>query len=105
MRKQVIVREGGQWNAKIADCLPLATSENFKCTLRIYSRSLSTSKIDVKPCYSEVNPDKLINIAYLAIKNKEHYEATAPMEHYSKSKVKDRKEPVQDSKLNIPASP
>ena len=35
-RKQIETKhESGQWNAKIADCLPLATDEKFNCTLRL----------------------------------------------------------------------
>ena len=84
LRKQVeTLRGSGQWNAKIADCLPLATAENFNCILRIYSSFLSTPVIDVKSGCSGGNPDKLINIAYLAIKNQEHYGATVPVEHVS----------------------
>ena len=81
LRKQVeTLRESSQWNAKIADCLPLATVKKFNCILRIYSSSLSTPVIDVKPgCYG-ANPDKQINIAYLAIKKEEHYKSTVPVE-------------------------
>ena len=105
LRKQVeTLRGSGQWNAKIADCLPLATAEKFNCILRIYSSSLSTPVIDVKPGCSGGNPDKLINIAYLAIKNQEHYEATVPVEHVSAPKQTHRIEPVQESNLNVSAS-
>ena len=59
----------------------------------------------MKPGCSEANPDKLINIAYLAIKNEEHYEATTRVENKSNPKNTKGTEAVQDSNLNTSDSP
>lgn len=58
----------------IADCLPLAVANYYKCIVRIYSSALSTPVLDIKQ--SEYPLDAIsttINLGYVAIRGKEYY--------------------------------
>lgn len=63
----------GEWNNDIADIVPLAVANLYGYTLRIYSSSLSKPVMEIKP---DQDSKKVINIAYTAIRGKEHYDAT-----------------------------
>ena len=53
----------------LGDCLPLALADMFDCTIIIYSSDSSTPVYDIIPSI-----EKIINLAYLAIRGFEQYE-------------------------------
>lgn len=57
----------------VADSLPLDVANYLECIITIYSSAISTPVIDIK---SEKPSDKIISIAYTAVRGWEHYDAT-----------------------------
>lgn len=69
----------GEWNVSLGDCLPLAVADMYQYTIRNYSSAVNTPVYDIKPS-TLVNPEKLVNLAYLAIRGEEHYKAVEKSE-------------------------
>jgi len=67
------LKRNGEWNIDIADILPLAVANYLGCNVRIYSSALSTPVINIKP---DIPSDRIISIAYTAVRGYEHYDAT-----------------------------
>ena len=71
------LRQSGQWNTYLADCLPLAIADKFDSIVRVYSSSLSTPIINIKPStWTENKSYKMIEVAHIAIRQEEHYDGT-----------------------------
>ena len=43
------IQQDGHWNVELADCMPLAVSNIFKRTIRIFSSRISNQVYDIKP--------------------------------------------------------
>lgn len=80
------LKKSGEWNTNIADIRPFAVANYLGCIIRIYSSAVSTPVVDIKP---ETPSDRIISIAYTAIRGWEHYDATQRIniEHSVPNKV------------------
>ncbi|XP_053409216.1 uncharacterized protein LOC128559962 [Mercenaria mercenaria] len=79
-----LLKTNGQWNLDIADIVPLAVANITESTVRIYSSSVSTPVIEIKP---EQVTNKDICLAYLAVRGQEHYDGTKPLSNDDNDQV------------------
>ena len=70
------LRQSGIWNNDIADCIPLAVANMFKCRIQIFSSSTLSPVYEVCPSLNESATKEmpLIPLAYLAVPGEEHYD-------------------------------
>ena len=66
----------GNWNCSLADCFPLALANMTKSLVRIYSSAIATPCYDVNPDMVEIEGNRIICLAHMAIRGEEHYEGT-----------------------------
>lgn len=79
-----LLKTSGQWNLDIADIIPLAVANITESCIRIYSSSVSTSVIEIKP---EKTTSKVICLAYLAVRGHEHYDGTISLSNGGRDQV------------------
>lgn len=99
-----LLKTNGKWNMEIADIVPLAVANIMESTIRIYSSSVTTPVIEIKP---EQTTEKVVCLAYLAVRGHEHYDATKSLscndnisETNQVNKSSSRAEYVSDSSEN-----
>ena len=91
----------GQWNLDIADIVPLATANFYGSVVRIYSSSISTPVIDIKP---EQTTEKVINLAYIAVRGQEHYDTIDIISNDSDAK-RDTDPTWEVARESLPSTP
>ena len=79
------LRQSGIWNNDIADCIPLAVANMFKCRIQIFSSSTLSPVYEVCPSLNESATKEmpLIPLAYLAVPGEEHYSKVGEL-YYSR---------------------
>ncbi|KAH3889978.1 hypothetical protein DPMN_014045 [Dreissena polymorpha] len=85
----------------IADIVPLATANYYGSVVRIYSSSISKPVIDIKP---EQTTEKVINLAYIAFRGQEHYDAIDIISNDSDAK-RDTDPTWEVARESLPSTP
>ena len=68
------LKQSGQWNTTLADCLPLAVANTFSVTIKVFSSLISTPVYDIGPDLV-ASTKSSIHLAYIGIPGQEHYDA------------------------------
>lgn len=74
----VSLKQDGQWNMSVADCLPFAVANFFQMHVRIFSSNITQNVLNFDPTFVQRQSEGVIHLAYVSHAGNEHYDAVAP---------------------------
>ena len=76
MREVSLIREMGHWKSHLSDDIPFAVAniQFFKRQIRIFSSNIRNPVYDITPILTYFDQTSYINLAYLEVRDEEHYD-------------------------------
>ena len=64
----------GHWKSDISDAIPLAVANMQKCKIKIFYSDIRNPVYDIPPTLTDFDQISYINLAYLKVRDEEHYD-------------------------------
>ena len=92
MREVSLIMEMGHWKSDISDARPLAVANMQKRKIKIFYSDIRNPVYDITPTLTDFDQTSYINLAYLKVRDEEHYDGVTTHLDLSHMEINKRKQ-------------